>query len=325
MINNTIIENLRIDVFARENLQSLFCAQENVLIFLDLELVYSQHLNDREVAFGADEKGDLLLTFDSSSTYKIIYLFSSAQTFNVSYEVIGKDVPTIYQFVLQAENKTQLHCHIDIKKEATLHLYQFLMYKKTNAFSLYNKISLAKSSNLFLHNMFALFGDFDYTLQTKLQAENANVKLQSVNINHQDSKHSLAFIAEHNVGETTSEFKAYHIAKNGSQTYVKTNGVIKKGAKKSSAQHNTKGIIIDKKSYIQADPLLEIEEYDVVAGHGASIGDLDEAEIFYLMSRGLSKADSERMIIGGLVSPVLSQIKDEYSIEFIEQKLMKLL
>ena len=41
------------------------------------------------------------------------------------------------------------------------------------------------------------------------------------------------------------------------------------------------------------NPILEIDEYDVVAGHGASVGDVSQEEIYYLMSRGLTYEQSK--------------------------------
>ncbi|MFA5693040.1 MAG: SufD family Fe-S cluster assembly protein, partial [Acholeplasmataceae bacterium] len=51
--------------------------------------------------------------------------------------------------------------------------------------------------------------------------------------------------------------------------------------------------------------------YDIKAGHAATVGKMEEEELYYLMSRGLSKKDAEKLIINGLLEPVISQIDDE--------------
>ena len=47
------------------------------------------------------------------------------------------------------------------------------------------------------------------------------------------------------------------------------------------------------------------------AGHGATIGKIEEEQLFYLQSRGLTKAASEKLIINGFLTPVIDEIEDE--------------
>lgn len=61
----------------------------------------------------------------------------------------------------------------------------------------------------------------------------------------------------------------------------------------------------------QADPILEIKNNDVKASHGSTTGRINEEEIFYLMARGLSKYESENIIVEGFFEKLLNQIEDE--------------
>lgn len=317
------LEKLNKDV--KDTIEELFCAQESVMIFQDSSLVYTQNIEDDEITYGADENGDLLLRFDTNEKMKIIYILSNAGIYHVTYEIFGDKKPTLSQFVLQAEAETTVDIKVNMLENTELDLYQFVQIQNVNMLNLNNTINFNTHAKLNLRNVFSASTDFTYQLDANFLESFSQADVLSININHQHVKHRLSFLANHLVEDTSSEFKVYHIAKNDSETYVKTNGTIKRNAKRTSAQHNTKGIIIDKKSIIQADPLLMIDEYDVVAGHGASIGDLDESEIFYLMSRGLTKEESERMIISGLVAPVLSGVTDDYIIDYVEKRIMKLL
>ncbi len=60
-----------------------------------------------------------------------------------------------------------------------------------------------------------------------------------------------------------------------------------------------------------SQPILEIEADDVKASHGATTGRIDEEQIYYLMSRGLSRDEAEKAVISGFFESVLVQIKDE--------------
>ena len=71
----------------------------------------------------------------------------------------------------------------------------------------------------------------------------------------------------------------------------------------------SKGILLSKESAISANPLLQIDEYDCLASHGAGIGAIDEEDLFYLMSRGLTRSESEKLIIKGFINPIQENLK----------------
>lgn len=58
-----------------------------------------------------------------------------------------------------------------------------------------------------------------------------------------------------------------------------------------------KVLLLGKNSWATVIPELEIESNDVKAGHAASIGRIDEEQLFYLQSRGLSRQEAEKEII----------------------------
>ena len=61
-----------------------------------------------------------------------------------------------------------------------------------------------------------------------------------------------------------------------------------------------------------------IDENEVTAGHAASVGRVDPVEMYYLMSRGLKKADAERLVIRGFLGGVLTAIP----IKTVQQELV---
>ncbi len=60
-----------------------------------------------------------------------------------------------------------------------------------------------------------------------------------------------------------------------------------------------------------ANPILLIDEDDVTAGHAASVGRVDPVQLYYLMSRGISQQEAERLVIHGFLSPVVNEIPIE--------------
>ncbi|MCY0875849.1 MAG: Fe-S cluster assembly protein SufD [Firmicutes bacterium] len=83
---------------------------------------------------------------------------------------------------------------------------------------------------------------------------------------------------------------------------------ILKGASGSNGQQSEKLLMMSKESRADAIPMLLIDENDVKCGHAASVGQINEEQLFYLMSRGVSEAEAKRMVVWGFLDPVLAKL-----------------
>lgn len=105
------------------------------------------------------------------------------------------------------------------------------------------------------------------------------------------------------------------------------NGItkIEHGATRSDGQQTERVLMLSPKARGDANPILLIDEDDVVAGHAASVGQVNVEQVYYLMSRGISKGDAERLIIYGFIAPVIEEIPMEWLREqlsiLVERKL----
>ncbi|UTR11642.1 Fe-S cluster assembly protein SufD [Evansella sp. LMS18] len=104
------------------------------------------------------------------------------------------------------------------------------------------------------------------------------------------------------------------------------NGVskIEHGATKANGEQTERVLMLSEKARGDANPILLIDEDDVTAGHAASVGKIDPIQMFYLMSRGISRREAERLIIHGFLAPVVNELPiesvKERLIEVIERK-----
>ncbi|SER78824.1 Fe-S cluster assembly protein SufD [Gracilibacillus ureilyticus] len=101
-------------------------------------------------------------------------------------------------------------------------------------------------------------------------------------------------------------------------------GKIEHGASKSNAEQESRVLMLSKDARGDANPILLIDEDDVTAGHAASVGRVDPIQLYYLMSRGISRQEAERLIIHGFLAPVVREIpikavRDQLT-EVIERK-----
>ena len=108
-------------------------------------------------------------------------------------------------------------------------------------------------------------------------------------------------VSDHKVGNTFGRVKIRGIAKNGAN--VKVTGMIKidEGAQGVEDFLEMKLLVLDDKSSAVAEPKLEIEANEVKASHAATVGRIDEEEIFYLQSRGISRENAEKVIVEGFL------------------------
>ncbi|WP_051237873.1 Fe-S cluster assembly protein SufD [Lacticigenium naphthae] len=102
-------------------------------------------------------------------------------------------------------------------------------------------------------------------------------------------------------------------------------GHILKGGVGADAQQESRILMLSDKARGDANPILLIDENDVTAGHAASVGRVDPEQMYYLMSRGISKEEAERLVIRGFLGAVISAIPIKASrqelIDTIERKL----
>lgn len=123
----------------------------------------------------------------------------------------------------------------------------------------------------------------------------------------------------HSKKYTTSNISNVAVAMENSTIVFDTTGKIEKTMANSKCQQLSRGIVMDDDSTITAKPILLIDEYDCFANHGATIGKMSDEDLFYLMSRGLSKSEAFLLILQGIVQPFISNLE----IESLKEKLQK--
>jgi Fe-S cluster assembly protein SufD len=78
-------------------------------------------------------------------------------------------------------------------------------------------------------------------------------------------------------------------------------------AQQTNAYQANHNLLLSPKARADALPILEIEADDVRCKHGSTTGRIDDEQIFYLMSRGLSHQEAQRMIVQGFFETVITE------------------
>ncbi|MEM4611600.1 MAG: SufD family Fe-S cluster assembly protein, partial [Candidatus Nitrosocaldus sp.] len=98
------------------------------------------------------------------------------------------------------------------------------------------------------------------------------------------------------------------IVKDTSRSLFKGMINIGKDAKGSESYLAGHAIILNKGARADSIPALEIETNEVKATHSASVAQIDEEQIFYMMSRGMSRDEAKRAIVFGFIEPLLKRL-----------------
>lgn len=145
-----------------------------------------------------------------------------------------------------------------------------------------------------------------------VSGEGSNVDIKSVTVSSDENHQTVDVYLHHKAPNTNGNMTNVGIA-NKMGTIV-LNGVekIDKGMKNCNVYQTLRGIITSDDARIDVNPILLIDEYDLQgAGHAATVGKIDEEALYYLMSRGLTKYDAEKLIINGFLKPIIDEIDDE--------------
>nr|NNM91618.1 Fe-S cluster assembly protein SufD [Bacilli bacterium] len=112
----------------------------------------------------------------------------------------------------------------------------------------------------------------------------------------------------HNARFSESDTMARGVMKDRAEAVFTGNTHILRGASGSNGLQSERLLMLSPKSKADAVPMLLIDENDVKCGHAASVGQINEEQLFYLMSRGISEQEAKRMIVWGFIDPVLTRL-----------------
>ena len=96
----------------------------------------------------------------------------------------------------------------------------------------------------------------------------------------------------------------------GGSAHAVFNGkvMVRKGAQRTDAQQTNRNLLLTARAHIDTKPQLEIFASDVKCTHGATVGQLDSEEVFYLQSRGLTEAAARNLLTYAFGAEIIDRI-----------------
>ncbi|MBA8773996.1 Fe-S cluster assembly protein SufD [Staphylococcus schleiferi subsp. coagulans] len=146
---------------------------------------------------------------------------------------------------------------------------------------------------------------------TNLIGDRSTSELKSVVVGRGDQTINLTSRIVQYGKETDGYILKHGVMKENASSIFNGIGHIKHGGSGSAANQESRVLMLAEHARGDANPILLIDEDDVEAGHAASVGRVDPEQLYYLMSRGISQREAERLVIHGFLDPVVRELPIE--------------
>lgn len=148
-----------------------------------------------------------------------------------------------------------------------------------------------------------------------LVGENAKAEVLSIAFAGKGQHQDAGAKAVHLAPNTTSKIVSKSISKEGGRTSYRGLLKVYNEAKNVKSSVNCDALLLDEESRSDTYPSIEIDEPQATIAHEATVGKIGEDQIFYLMSRGLTREEAMTLIVMGFFQPFTKQLPMEYAVE----------
>ena len=260
----------------------------------------------------------------------------------VIYNLFTKDIKNR---ILNNKNK------IRVNENAELHIIDYTIDESKFKFinNVYENIILKKNSKLkslfiqsnksdgffhkFLKNKLSLNSDYSnlifssglkfnkLDIECDLIEENCSCNILSALFLNKNEHQEIKTLVNHLAPNCKSNQKVKNVLSSSSKGVYQGKIYVKDIAQKTDAYQLSKALLLDDNAEFNSKPELEIYADNVKCSHGSSSGSIDQDSLYYLMTRGLSRKDSTKLLIKGFLNDVIEFIKSPSIKKFVESKL----
>ena len=168
--------------------------------------------------------------------------------------------------------------------------------------------------------VFADFSDLDAKIKViiHLDGEHAEGSFRVASLCQNKANKTFDITMIHHDPSTSGLVDCYGITKDESRLTFTGVSKIDKFASKSNTRQSAKIIVFDPACRGKCCPILKIDENDVKASHAAVVGKLNDAHLFYLLSRGLNLTQAKKLITQGYLMPIAQYFDEKEKAMIVE-------
>jgi Fe-S cluster assembly protein SufD len=260
----------------------------------------------------------------------VIYNIANGNVDLVSYPrnliIVGKNAQvSVIEFFISSENDKSLTNAVTeayVRENAGLEYYKIQTDIDNNfhigAANIYqerdsrvNTYTITLNGNIVRNN-----------LSIALDGENCETHMYGLYLLHGNTHVDNHTLVDHRKPNSFSNELYKGVMHNSSTGVFNGKIYVQQDAQKTNAFQSNKNILLNDEASVNTKPQLEIWADDVKCSHGCTIGQLNDEQVFYLRSRGLSEDSAKAMLLVAFVNDILQNIKIEEVKESMNVKIL---
>lgn len=222
------------------------------------------------------------------------------------YEIVVKENTFVNLLILNINKEIEIN--VSLNRDSKLHI-ESVLEKTPNLI----KITANLGENCSITGYFADFSEGNFKSQTDINliGNNSSAFWHIASLAAKNDSKEFATSIYH-IGEKTYGLSdSYGVSKDDAKLVFSGVSSIAKNSKNSKTHQNAKIMVFDESSKAIAKPILKIDENEIEASHGASVGKVSDETLFYLTSRGLTKEVAKELITLGYLKPIMNGFNDD--------------
>ncbi|MEL6919433.1 MAG: Fe-S cluster assembly protein SufD [Pseudomonadota bacterium] len=248
---------------------------------------------------------------------------STAQAHAAHTITIGKDAEAVFvdRSFTGANAFTSAVTHITVKSGSTV---DWIVVQEHGAAAshlakLVFDIAEGATVNLFVAN----FGGklVRQEVHAACNGENAHLNFRAVNLIGDETHCDVTLVLDHKVPNTTSEETVRNVITGKGQGVFQGQIRVAQIAQKTDAQMAANTLLLSDEAGVSVKPELEIFADDVICAHGATVAEIDETHLFYLMARGISQKAARGLLVKAFVAELVEELENEALVEALEDRI----
>ncbi|KGO32347.1 hypothetical protein Q757_01560 [Oenococcus alcoholitolerans] len=192
-----------------------------------------------------------------------------------------------------------------------MHFYALDHLKSKTKTHIFRKAVLKESAEFDLDLVEFNAGDTLSDFITDLKGNGANAKTKVTALTTKDQTQAINTVMTNYGKNTSANIFQHGVLMDRSHMILNGVGKIIKGAHQAYSQQENRILMLSNQVIGDANPILLIDEDDVDAGHAASVGQVDDNQLYYMESRGIDEKFAKYLLAQGFLKDLLIDIKED--------------
>ncbi|MFC7499151.1 SufD family Fe-S cluster assembly protein [Enterovirga sp. GCM10030262] len=182
---------------------------------------------------------------------------------------------------------------------------------RTGFVSLTDRAEVGEGASLIITTLAAGGADSRLDAEIAITGEAAFVEAGGALLARERQRHDANLVLRHDAVGGVSRQLWRSVADDRATCSVAARVEVARGAQKIDGEQSLKGLLLARTATVNAKPELEIFADDVKCAHGATVGELDKAALFYLASRGVPEAEAKALLTRAFIADAIDRIGEE--------------